>query len=226
MPASTRGQRRDQRTFVKINALLALGWAAADLSQAAGISNADLKNGLGHLSEAEAMATPSLILVTGANAPKPVRVIKRLRSAPINSRGTLSTYCGFDKLAAAAALGFRISIPARPGPPLRPFSPGARTATGVVTLSNSLNCAVAIDPLTISDSLLTQLGIAKSSALSELDRGRLVRGARSKPGRVQIALENGVIAQLPFSTAKEADAAELGKIVSRERVEYPNAMPL
>lgn len=224
MPASTRGVLRPQKTFVKMTSLLAFGWATADLSQAAGVSSADLKTGLGHLSEAEAMAINSLILVTGANAPKPARVTKKLRNAPVGTRASLSTYCAFDKLRTAATIGFRVSKPALPPPPLRPFGPGARTATGVVTLSNGLNCAVPIDPLAVSDGLLTDLGISKGLGTTLLV-SKLCRGARSKPGRVKILLENGVFAQLPFSTLKESKAAELGQIVSREQVEYPNEMP-
>jgi hypothetical protein len=226
MPASTRGQLRYQRVFVKINNSLGFGWNTADLSQAAGVSNADLKTGLGHLSETEAMAASALVLVTGANAPKPARVTKRLRNAPIGTRATLSTYCSFDKLAAAAALGFRLSSPARPSPTLRPFNTTVRSATGVVTLSNGLLCAMSLDPSVLTPNLMTQLGIEERTNVSPTERLRVVRGARSKPGRVQITLENGILAQLPFSTAKEDDAASVGTVIKREIVEYPAAAPV
>lgn len=225
MPASTRGQIRDQRVFVKINSALGFGWNTSDLSQAAGVSGADLKVGLGHLTETEAMAANALVLVTGANAPKPARVTKKLRNAPIGSRASLSTYCAFDKLAAANALGFKISHPGRPTPGLRPFNSTTRTATGVVTLSNGLKCALAIDPSAVTEALMTQLGISARTSVSATELLRVVRGARSVPGRVQITLETGVVAQLPFSTAKESDAAAIGVIVSRERVEYMAAAP-
>lgn len=225
MPASTRGQLRDQRVFVKINSALAFGWATADLSTAAGVSSADLKTGLGHLSEVEAMAAAGLVLVTGANAPKPARVTKKLRNAPIGTRASLSTYISFDKLIAAAALGFRLSKPGRPSPALRPFNGLTRTATGVVTLSNGLHCAVPIDPSVATEALMTQLGIQSRTEVSATEMLRVVRGARSKPGHVQITLENGVLASLPFSSAKETDAATIGTILKRETVEYLATAP-
>ncbi|NJR70223.1 MAG: hypothetical protein HC771_17485 [Synechococcales cyanobacterium CRU_2_2] len=72
---------------------------------------------------------------------------------------------------------------------------------------------------------MTTLGIENRTTISATDMLRVVRGARSKPGRVQINLENGVIAQLPFSTAKESDAAAVGTVIKREIVEYPAAVP-
>lgn len=223
MPASTRGKARDQRVFVKVNANLAFGWNSADLSQAAGVSNAELKTALGHMSEAEAMAASGVILVTGANSPKPARVTKRLRNSPVGTRATLSTYCAFDKLAAAAVEGFRLTKPGRPGPSLNPFNDQQRTGSGVVTLSNGLMVMQNIDPRVATAELRSQLGIETRTEIADTERFKIVFGARSKAGRVQIQLENGISAVLPFSTAMEDAAGTVGRVVSREFVEYPTS---
>lgn len=219
MPASVRGKKRDQSVFVRCNPVFGFGWKTRDLSEGAGISSADLKSGLGHMTVAEAIALANIVLVSGANAPKPMRVTKKIPNAPNTASASISTYCGFDKLASANAQGFFQSGRAKTVSLSAPRA-SRRTFSGVVTLSNGLMYVQPVDAVAATAERRATLGIEIASQISATDGQKLARGCRSKPGRVDVALEGDVTARLPFSTAKQNDAGALGSIVQMERIEY------
>lgn len=203
-----------------INDVFAYGWNSADISQVTGVSAADLTTGLGHMTAAQAGAVAGAVLVTGANAPKPMRVTRKLANAPVGRRASLSTWCGYDKLASAIAIGFSLSKPARPislG-----AEAGSRTVPGVVTLSNGLKYVQPIErALTQDATLMADLGIELDAGITAADRKKLARGTRSKPGMVQVGLGNGLSASLPFSTDQLTQAEAAGRITRLEFAEFP-----
>lgn len=220
MPASVRGVKRDQLTFVLINDVFAYGFKTADLAAASGVSAADLKNGLGHMTAAEAAAAGAgVVMVTGANAPKPARVTKRIPNAPVGSRASVSTFVAFNKLSAANAIGFGLSKRARSVSLTSP-SASRRQFSGVVELSNGLQYMQSIDAAAATADRRQTLGIQTAAEISDTEVKKIARGCRTKPGRVAVDIGEGAVASLPFSTAKEDDARTLGNLIDLEFIEY------
>lgn len=224
MPASTRGVLRDKLTFVLINDVFAYGWSAADIANASGVTAADLKTGLGHMDPTEAAALSNVIMVTGANAPKPARVTKRIPSATVGSRASVSSFVAYNKLAAANAAGFKGTSRARSISLTAP-GPGRRTFSGVVTLSNGVNYLQPVDAIAATPDRLAAFGIQVASQIGATEFKKLVRGCRTKPGRAEVELaEGGGSAILPFSTDKYNDVIALAgaSVKETEFLEYEN----
>jgi hypothetical protein len=222
MAASTRGVLRDQLTFVLVNAVFAYGWNAPDIAAASGVSTADLKTGLGHMDAVEAAAISGVVMVTGANAPKPARVTKKITNSPVGQRASVSTFVAYNKLASANAAGFKGGTRGR-GVSLSAPGAGKRTFSGVVELSNGLLYMQPIDSIAGTPERRTALGIQTAAEVSATEFLKLARGCKSKPGRVELELsEGGGTAVLPFSTAKKNDALALAGASLREDefVEY------
>lgn len=219
MPASTRGKKRDNQAAVFINPSLAYVFNTRDFSSEAGISNSDIKTALGHMSTAEAQARSGAILVSGANAPKPARVTKRTSSTNANLSATVSTFCAYNTLTLANAQGWRLSKRAK-GVSLAAPRADRREYSGVVQLSNGLNYVQSVDAIAGTADRRSALGIQIASQISASESLKLVRGCKSKPGKVAIPLEGGVTAFLPFSTSKVEAAGSLGSILAREYLEY------
>lgn len=229
MPASVRGQRRDNKIAVKINSRLAFVWSSVDVSSIAGVSSADVE-ALGHMPIAAAIANTNLVKVSGANAPKPARVGKKLPNSPIGQRASVSTYCAFDKMLTAIAAGFKLLKESKSAPRIGQFGDGeglpvTRTMYGVVTLSNGLKYASPMDPRVADVDLRASLGIEKASEISVNDKLLLVRGSRSRPGKAQGETGVGISATLPYSTAKYDGLTGSWQPISKEYVEYPSAAP-
>jgi hypothetical protein len=216
---------RDRLTFVQINSKLLYGWKAPDLAAGAGITEAELKSGLGHLTAAEASAIAGGILVTGANSPKPAKATKTFRGAAAAQRGSCSTFLAFNKAAAAAALGFSVSKPSR-GVSLQLPNAGKRTFTGVVELSNGLLYAQPINTIDGTAERRGALGIQIASELTEGERTRLITGSKSKPARVRMFVDDGYLS-MPCSTAFIEPAATEGwSLAQNEMIEFAaNAAP-
>jgi tryptophan synthase alpha subunit len=219
MAASVRGVKRDQLTFVLINPVFAYGFKTADLAASAGVSAADLKTGLGHMTAVEAAAVAGVVMVTGANAPKPARVTKRLANAPVGSRASISTFVAYDKLTTANAIDFSLSKRAR-SVSLRPPTANKRQFSGVVELSNGLQYLQSIDAAAATADRRATLGIQTAAEISDIEVRKVARGCRTKPGRVAVDLGDGATASLPFSTAKENDARTIGSLIDLEFIEY------
>lgn len=222
MPASTRGVLRDQLTFVLINSVFAYGWSAPDIAAASGVSNADLKTGLGHMDATEAAAIAGVVMVTGANAPKPGRVIKKIPNSPVGQRASVSTFVAYDKLASANAAGFRGGSRARSVSMSAPGA-GKRTYSGIVELSNGLLYLQPIDSIVGTPERREAFGIQIASQITATEFLKVARGCRTKPGRAEVDLGDGSgFATLPFSTAKQDDVSALpgASVKETEFIEY------
>lgn len=220
MPEYTRGSLRDQLTFVPLNAIFHYGWKTVDLAARTGISAADIKTQLGHMTAAEAEAVASRIMVTGANSPKPARVVKRDPTAPISQPQSTSTYCAFNKLAAAGTAGWSLSKPAR-GVRLTANVDGKRSVTAIAELSNGVLYAFPLNRVDF-DLYSPTLGLQSAAQITTAaERNALVTGSRTKPGRCSIEAGGGVFATY-FSTASETAAIAAGfNIEKPEFVEHP-----
>ncbi|MBW4486097.1 MAG: hypothetical protein KME14_26540 [Tildeniella torsiva UHER 1998/13D] len=219
MPEYTRGSLRDVLTFVPVNPILHYGWKTVDLAARTGISSADIKAQLGHMTAAEAAAVANAILVTGANSPKPARVVKRDPTAPISQPSSTSTYVAYNKLAASAAGGWGLSKPAR-GVRLTANVDGKRSVTAIAELSNGGLYAFPLNRVDF-DRVATVLGLqAAGQITTTTERNSLFTGTRTKPGRVSIEDGGGVFSTY-YSTDAEAAAIAAGyNIEQPEYVEY------
>lgn len=219
MPAYTRGSTRDILTFVKINPILMYGWKAPDLAAKLGIDALDLSTDLGHMDAVAAQAVVGSILITGANSPKPARVVKRDPTAPVNQTASTSTFISFDKAAAATAKGWTLSGFAR-GVRLTANLPGSRSITAIAELSNGLLYAY---PMNQADFTLvaTPLGLKDASTVTTInERRRLATGARTYPGKCSRVQGTGVLSTY-FSTDAEATAIAAGFSIDRpEKIEF------
>lgn len=218
MPASTRGVKRPDTTFVLVSEFLAYGWASANIAALPGISEAELTTSLGHMREG-AMFT-GYVRVMGANAPKPLRVKKRIPNPQVGTRGSVSTFCGYDKFPAAQVAGWRFAkAPGRVT--VSPPRAGSRTFTGVVVLSNSEWYAQPIDSIAATSEVQETLGILVASGITANGRKLLVRGSKSKPGIARVTLPGGGVAQLPFSAARRTNVLAAGyEVIKDESIFY------
>ncbi len=223
MPEYTRGELRDVLTFVPLNTIFHYGWKTVDLAARTGISGADIKTQLGHMTAVEADAVANRIMVTGANSPKPARVVKRDPTAPISQPASTSTYVAFNKIATAGAAGWTLSKPAR-GVRLTANVDGKRSVTAIAELSNGALYAFPLNRVDF-DRVATVLGLQSAAQITTtLERAALVTGSRTKPGRCSNEDSGGVF-QTYFSTASEAAAIAAGyNIESPEFVEYEGAV--
>lgn len=213
MPAYTRGSSRDILTFVKVNPVLMYGWKAPDLAAKLGIDAVDLDVELGHMTSTAAAAVAGSILVIGANSPKPARVVKRDKTAPINQTASTSTFISFDRATAATTAGWTLSSPAR-GVRLTANLPSNRSITAIAELSNG---ALYAFPMNQADFALVgaELGLQDSSGITTLlERQRLITGARTRPGRCSKIVGTGTLSTF-FSTDSEGSAIAAGWSIDR-----------
>lgn len=223
MPEYTRGSLRDVLTFVPINAIFHYGFKTVDLAARTGISAAEIKTQLGHMTAAEATAVANRIMVTGANSPKPARVVKRDATAPISQPASTSTFVAFNSLAAAAVGGWSLSKPAR-GVRLTANVDGKRSVTAIAELSNGALYAFPLNRVDFDRAGLV-LGLQSAAQITTtLERNALVTGSRTKPGRVSIE-DNGGVFSTYYSTDAEAAAIAAGyNIEQPEIIEYPSGI--
>lgn len=219
MPEYTRGSLRDVLTFVALNTRFYYGWKTVDLAARTGISAADIKTQLGHKTAAEAAAIASAIMVTGANSPKPARVVKRDPTAPISQPSSTSTYVAYNSLAASAAGGWSLSKPAR-GVRLTANVDGKRSVTAIAELSNGALYAFPLNRVDF-DLYATTLGLQSAAQITTAtERGALVTGSRTKPGRCSLEAGGGIFSTYYATAAEEAAIAAGFNIEQPEFVEY------
>lgn len=219
MSEYTRGQARSNLTFVAINARFHYGWKTVDLADRTGLSAADIKTQLGHLTATEAAAVANRIMVTGANSPKPARVTKRDLTAPISQPASTSTFLAYNKLAAATTAGWSLAANAR-GVRLTANVDGKRSVTAIAELSNGILYAFPLNRVDF-DRVALVLGLQAAGQITGTERLALTTGSRSKPGKASIEDSGGVFSTF-FSTASEDGAIAAGYNIERpEYVEYP-----
>ena len=184
MPAYTRGKKRDQTRYVKANAVLYYGFRTKDLSTVTGVTAGDL-TALGHLTTLPTNA----VACFAANAPKPPRVTKRIAGATATSQGSVSTFCGFDALAAALSAGWNLS---KDGRAVGLRNTG-RTITAVVELTPG--GVLYAFPMNQADfaQYAAELGLQSAATITTAaEVNRLVRGSTyPKPGRATKELDTG-----------------------------------
>lgn len=219
MPEYTRGSLRDVLTFVPVNPRLYYGWKTVDLAARTGIGAAEIKTQLGHMTAAEASAVASAVLVTGANSPKPARVVKRDATAPISQPSSTSTFVAYNSLATAAAGGWGLAKPAR-GVRLTANVDGKRSVTAIAELSNGALYCFPLNRVDF-DRVSPVLGLQSAAFVTTTtERNLLVTGSRTKPGRCSIE-DNGGIFATYYSTSAEAAVLAAGyNLEQPEFVEY------
>jgi hypothetical protein len=224
MPEYTRGQYRDNLVFVPLNTVFHYGWKTKDLANAIGISQADLVTQLGHMTPVQADAVANRIMVTGANSPKPARVVKRDRTAPISQAASTSTFLAYNKLSAATAAGWSLAGRAR-GVRLTANVDGRRSVTAIAELSNGLLYAFPLSRVDF-DRVAPTLGLQDAASINTtLERSKLATGSRTKPGVCATDNNGG-----SFSTFFATDAADTlpaagYDIISDEYIEFDAALP-
>ncbi len=225
MPDYTRGSSRDVLSFVKTNPIFCYGWKTVDLAARTGLSSSDITTQLGHMTAAAADAVPNRIMVTGANSPKPARVVKRDITAPISSPGSTSTFIAYDKLSTAATAGWTLAKAAR-GVRLTANVDGRRSVTAIAELSNG---ALYAFPMNRADFELFKapLGLVDAASITtDTERRSLVTGSRSRPGKVSIEQGGGMFSSY-FATAAETTALTAGFNIDRpEYIEFDVAAPV
>lgn len=218
MPAYIRGEKRDQLRFVQINPVFCYGWRTRDLASATGISAADLKTQLGHLTAAEADAITNRIMVTGANSPKPARYKKAASTVSTTAVAAVTTFADYNVGVAATTAGW-ILVSNKRTPVLRPPVTGKRSCTAVATLSNNLLYAF---PMNLDDFQLVQadLGLQAASQITSTEKQRICTGSRTKPGKMSLEDSGGILTSF-YSTASYDTAIQAGfSEVKSEMIEY------
>lgn len=213
MPTYIRGTLRDVLSFVAVNPIFYYGWKTVDLGARTGISAADIKTQLGHKTAVEAQAIANSIMVTGANSPKPARVVKRDPTAPISQPSSTSTFVAYNSLAAANAGGWSLSTPGR-GVRLVANVDGKRSVTAIAELSNGARYAFPLNRVDF-DRVAEALGLESAATITTTaERNSLVTGSRTKPGKASIDDSGGVFTTF-FSTAAESAAIAAGYSIER-----------
>lgn len=222
MPEYTRGQSRDQLRFVRINPILLYGFKTVDLAARTGITQADLTTQLGHLDATAAAAVANRLMITGANSPKPARVVRRDPTAPNSQPASTSTFIGVDSLAAATAAGWTLAKQGR-GVKLTANVDGKRSVTAIAELSNGILYAFPMNRVDF-DLYSATLGLVDAASITTtLERQALVTGSRTKPGRASIEAGGGVFRSF-YATASQAAALAAGfNVDTSEFIEYAAA---
>ena len=189
MPPYVRGVGRPDLIYVRINEFVLYGFARKDLTKIPGVTAADITP-LGHLTAAAAGGTAGAILCLGANAPKPARVRKRLGNA-VTAQGSVSTFCSYNALAAAAGAGWRLVKPVHyvslSGP-----SAGRRGQTVIAELSNGTLYAFSMNTADVT-AYAGALGLQAAAAVTtDVERKKLVRGSNvPRPGKAGLEVAVG-----------------------------------
>ncbi|QSJ17686.1 hypothetical protein JYQ62_02065 [Nostoc sp. UHCC 0702] len=216
MPNYTRGKKKEQVFFVATNPLIRYGWKSKDLSSISGISSADLLNDLGHISQSNITGS-GLILVIGAQSPKPARVSKKIPNASVGQQKSVSTFCAYDKLATALGKGWNLSDNRR-SVTLRASNAARSSLTAIATLSDtSLYCF----PLNKADfeAYGAELGLQDASKISGTEQQKLVSGSsKPHPGKASKMLTDGSTFSSFYSTGKIQEIITAGYDILSEEI--------
>lgn len=202
MAVVSRGVKRNITKCVPINDLLSYGFSTFDISNAAGVSAADV-TALGQKDLAGAVGT----IVFGCSAPRAARFTKKLESG---TRGSVSSYGDGTSSAAittARAAGWKQT---------RRVS---RTTLGATAKSQSVGIKlpsgliyVQAIPKADFTAYGATLGLIEPASLTDAERKKAIRGGRKcseKPLRVWKAV-NGSTVTLPVSFSEYQDALDDG----------------
>lgn len=223
MPSYTRGVFREDLTFVAVNPTLYYGWRSRDLASVTGVTEAELAL-LGHKDLAAMSGVGGALLVTGANSPKPPRVVKRNRAAAITSAGSVSTFCGYDALGSAMAEGWTLAKKGH-GVRLTASTSLTRKVTAIATLSNGLKYAFPLDKADFT-AFAADLGLeAAEQMTTSLERRKLVTGCQQKPGQCSKRAGTGNFSSFYSTASKDSVVANGYNIISDESNLFSLAAP-
>lgn len=184
MPSYTRGKLRDQLVFVRPRADSSLfyGWKTKDLGSISGISEAELREQLGHVKASELNSVPGVLR---ANAPKPARVKKTVnRNAAATAQVSISTFCDATKLKTALSEGWTIG---KNGLGVS-VSRSARSETCVVEVDGVLYAY----PMNKADFEAYKALIGAKDTLTDADLKRMVRGSSNpRPPKMGLQISTG-----------------------------------
>lgn len=201
MSSYTRGKKREKLTFVKVSLTQALyyGFKTKDLASISGVSAGDLV-ALGHLEVAGLPA--GRITILGANSPKPPRVRKVVNKTPgANVQASVSTYCGVNAIATAAAEEWQL-VNAGRGVHV---SNNARTVTVGAKIQGG---GYYLFPMNAADATqyATALGLELPTNLSATERSQAFSGTSyPKPAVIKISTAQGTFSS--FCSHDAIDAA-------------------
>lgn len=208
MPVYTRGVKRDQIVYVPVNAVILYGFSAKNIGSIQGVSAADV-TALGHLTPTAADAVSGGILILGANAPKPARVVKKITGAAITAQASVSTFCSYTKIADAQTAGWRLAK-GRTSVSLQAGSTFKRSLSAIATLSNG---ALYVFPMNAADFAThgQALGLAAAASITtETERNKLIRGTTiPRPGKAVLDVTSDTSTGT-FSSFCSSDAALTG----------------
>lgn len=194
MPASARGRKRENVTYVAASEFIMYGFKTYDLTTVTGIGETDL-TALGHVAGEGMTPDGTKVYVLRANAPKPPRVSKKITAAAggTGASGTgvtplsVSTFCGYNKISAAVAAKWTLTKRGR-GITFRGEGSSTRQRTVAVPIGGGYYCW-SCDRATFS-TYGEALGL--KGTLSSTEAAKAFMGASApKPG-VASAKVNGV----------------------------------
>lgn len=214
MPSYTRGVLREDLTFVAANQTLYYGWKSRDLASVPGISEGELGL-LGHYDMVGMSGISGALLVTGANSPKPPRVVKRNPNAAITAAGSVSTFCAYDALGAAMAQGWTLAKKGH-GVRLTASTSLTRKVTAIATLSNGIKYAFPLDKADFT-AFAADLGLESAEQMTtSLERRKLVTGCQQKPGTCAKRAGTGNFSSFYSTASKDAVVANGYNILTDE----------
>lgn len=182
MPSYTRGDLRQNLTFVKvINPNLFYGWNTKDFASQPGVSSADL-TALGHFNAAAIQSNTTAICILGANRPKPPRATKLLNANPdAATQGRVSTFYGVGYEGTALAAGWKLSSSLE----VVNIKNSSRSQTVAVKLTNGGHYAFPMNAADVG-TYGGELGLILPTQITSNERASLFSGAsRPRPPRVQ-----------------------------------------
>lgn len=194
MPASARGRKRENTTYVAASEFIMYGFKTYDLTSVTGITQTDL-TALGHVAGEGMTPDATKVYVLRANAPKPPRVSKKITAAATGTgaSGTgslplsVGTFCAYNKISAAVAAKWTLTKRGR-GITFRGEGSSTRQRTVAVPIGGGYYCW-SCDRATFSN-YATALGL--KGTLSATEAAKAFMGASApKPG-VASAKVNGV----------------------------------
>ncbi|AFY43664.1 hypothetical protein [Nostoc sp. PCC 7107] len=224
MPSFTRGKKREDLVYVLVNQSMYYGWKRKDIAALGGISEADLTN-IGHLKAEGATLTAGNVIVIGAKSPQPARVTRKISNATVGQQQSVSTFCAYDKLAAALGAKWNAST-SRRAVTLRAPVATRGSLTAIATLGDGSKYCFPMNKADF-ENYGAELGLTNATTINtDLERNKLVSGStRPYPGRASKLLEDGSTFSSFFSTAGQGAALTAGYAILSEEVIISNAAP-
>ncbi|MDB9375753.1 hypothetical protein [Nodularia sphaerocarpa] len=222
MPSYTRGQNRRDFYYVEINPYAYFVFKPKNLAAITGVTADDIL-ALGHTPPESVFL--GRFRIFGANSPKPPRVTKKIRVESVAQQKSVSTFCGYNAIASAAARGWKLTA-GRQSVRLNALSEFRRSLTAIATLTDGyLYCF----PMNKEDFTLfgTQLGLRLGATFtSDLDKAKMVTGSSSPyPAKVSKLLGQATFTTFCSTDRLASAIAEGFNVVSEERYVPVDSVP-